>query len=282
MSGILCKLCAKPVLNSNNIFCSVACRNRYIARNRPRHLDQPNRDMACKLCGKPFTRSNRRRGRMFCSVGCRNRYAAKNHGTQRAGQPTPCSVCGGPMSVANKTGICSRTPECIRMKVKAYKMRVRQHPASPPILPERKQLQCRICGKMMNWSAKYGVCQDHRDEWLKERSIRRLAVRRSAGFGPRRKIGKWVPCEVCGKVMYRCPAQLLRRPNRRCNTHRRFGRGRTCSPMESPDHEAGRILTVEIDPAKAAQGAEEYRRAVADKKGHDDERHSLDADVSGL
>lgn len=103
----LCHQCkANPVRRAGRRFCSLACRNVFIAQNRPA-TKYEMRTLSCKTCQKPFTvrESLARTGRAkFCSKACADRGLMKPR--------PPCKQCGGPIPMVKDTRgyrFCSKT-----------------------------------------------------------------------------------------------------------------------------------------------------------------------------
>jgi hypothetical protein len=74
-----------------------------------------------------------------------------------------CEVCGDPIRAHNKEGICSRTPECHRLR-----MRKRRE----PFLLTSTQGRCKICGTPLSPRNRTGICNS------RKRPECRLAARR--------------------------------------------------------------------------------------------------------
>lgn len=133
-----------------------------------------------------------------------------------------CEVCGDPIRVGNKYGVCTNgsKPACVEA-------RRRKRPQRAP------EPRCEICGKKVNRNNAMGVCGRSNPECMRER-----ARRRREGFAadPERLVvsvgdifGKWTALESCTAqkqfVLCRCE----------CGTERRVqaeklitGRSRSC------------------------------------------------------
>src|SRR5438094_373399 len=80
-----------------------------------------------------------------------------------APQPRTCEFCSKPIRPDNKEGICSRTPECQRLRMR----RKREMNARPA---ERQH--CKICGDPLRSMNRTGICNS------KKKRECRLAARR--------------------------------------------------------------------------------------------------------
>ncbi len=63
--------------------------------------------------------------------------------------PRRCEVCGQPIRPDNKEGVCSRTPECQRLRMKRHREAVQ---------PPAEQRICKICGGTLTRRNRTGIC----------------------------------------------------------------------------------------------------------------------------
>ena len=126
-------------------------------------------------------------------------------------EPRTCGVCGKPVRPDNKEGICSRTPECQRLRMRK-KREMNARPA------ERQY--CKICGDPLRSMNRTGICNSKkkrecrlaaRRELTKNKAAQEYRIAIKAGD----KFGLWTAFEdyVVGSksVLVRCDCGTERR-----------------------------------------------------------------------